>query len=401
MRGPRVTNQGTQLHATSRRARPDSARSLLVAPLEIQVNPIDEREGAPSQAGWRKWALLQGVRIINALGGSRVLRRIPGFMRLKRGENGFPQFPYLKVCRTRNVQILTYHRVNDENDQFFPAMPVSVFQSQMEHLSECYLVLPLEEMAKRIEDDDIPDNAVVITFDDGYRDNYTQAFPILRRLLIPATIFLATGVIGTNGVLWHDRVFSAFRLTKKTALIGFFERPSNVELSSQEDKLRAQTRVLKFLRGLHERERDVQICRLLECLAVGSDVEQERIMLNWEEVSHMRREGISFGSHTVTHPILSRLSQEEVEKQVALSSEAIERHACVRPRTFAYPNGTREDFTETTKHVLKEAGYLCAVTTTFGTNAHGQDLFELRRGQPWEHDLDTFAAKMIWYKFAS
>lgn len=401
MRGPRVTNQGTQLHATSRRARPDSARSLLVAPLEIQVNPIDEREGAPSHAGWRKWGLLQGVRMMHALGVSRVLRRIPGFMRLKRGENGFLEFPYLKVCRTRNVQILTYHRVNDEHDQFFPAMPVSVFQSQMEHLSECYRVLPLEEMAKRIQDNDIPDNAVVVTFDDGYRDNYTQAFPILRRLRLPATIFLATGVIGTDGVLWHDRVFSAFRLTKKTALIGFFERSSHLELSSLADKLKAQTQVLKILRELCESDRDFQIGRLRECLDIGSDAKQERIMLDWEEVSHMSRGGISFGSHTVTHPILSRLSHEEVERQIALSSEAIEKHVRIRPRTFAYPNGTRADFTETTKHVLKEAGYLCAVTTSFGTNAYGQDLFELKRGQPWEHDVNTFSAKMIWYKFAS
>jgi hypothetical protein len=132
-------------------------------------------------------------------------------------------FPFIQKRRFRNLQILAYHRVNEEEDPFFPALTTAVFEQHMEYLASHFRVLPLVEAVTRLQTGDIPDNAVVVTFDDGYRDNYQYAFPILQQLSIPATVFLSTAVIGTKTVLWHDRVFSAFRETNAPVLQGYGE----------------------------------------------------------------------------------------------------------------------------------------------------------------------------------
>jgi peptidoglycan/xylan/chitin deacetylase (PgdA/CDA1 family) len=124
-------------------------------------------------------------------------------------------------------------------------------------------------------------------------------------------------------------------------------------------------------------------------------------MLTWEDVIDMRGHGVSFGSHTASHPILSRLSRQETVAEIERSCAAMERHLGERPGLFAYPNGTKADFTDMTKDVLKASGFRCAVTTEFGVNEPGADRFELKRGRPWEEHLPTFAFKLSWYRLMS
>jgi peptidoglycan/xylan/chitin deacetylase (PgdA/CDA1 family) len=115
----------------------------------------------------------------------------------------------------------------------------------------------------------------------------------------------------------------------------------------------------------------------------------------------MRENGMSFGSHTVTHPILSKLSVDRMRKEIQESKANIEEKLGTRITTFAYPNGTRHDFNDSTKNLLKECGYACALTTTFGTNEYQQDLFELRRATPWDQDRYSFGLRMNYYKLCS
>ncbi|NOT94920.1 MAG: polysaccharide deacetylase family protein [Nitrospira sp.] len=313
--------------------------------------------------------------------------------------DGAVGFPFVKRRREARLQILTYHRVNNERDSFFPATPISVFAEQMQFLAEHYHVVALETAVELLRKGDLPENSVAITFDDGYKDNYLHAFPILKRLGIPATIFLATGVIGTGRVLWHDQVFSAFRQTIKRALEGFGPQLATFKISSLQDKLCAQQQVLGMLRRCGEDARTRWICQLTERLEVQPLMSDAGLMLNWEQVKRMVEGGIAIGSHTMTHPIMSKISSLQVQSEAVGSMKAIQEAVGVVPRTFAYPNGTVEDFTPSVKAALREAGYVCAVTTIFGSNMRAQDPFELRRGGPWETHLPTFAVKMNWYRF--
>lgn len=309
--------------------------------------------------------------------------------------------PVLRKRPMKNLQILTYHTVNDQHDPFFTGMPVQVFAQQMAYLAQHATVLPLTEAVERLQRQDLPDNAVAVTFDDGYRDVYVHAFPILQAYSVPASIFLATDCIGSGNVLWHDRVFAAFRKTQAPCLVAYGTEAATYPLRTMDDKLRAQHEVLRFLRSLDGHARLAWIARLEEQLGVQDQENGLELMLTWEDVQAMVGHGISFGSHTVTHPILSKVPRDQAMYEVAMSKRVIEEHIGQPVTTFAYPNGRAEDFTRETQEVLQEAGYLCALTTIFGTNDGEQDLYALRRGQPWEEHLPTFATKMSWYKFAS
>src|SRR5262245_24688944 len=109
-------------------------------------------------------------------------------------------FPYIKRRDSKNFQILTYHRINNDNDQFFTGMRVDIFEKHIEYLSNYYNILSLEDMINCMKSNDIKDNAIVITFDDGYKDVYLNAYPILRRYSVPATIFLPTSCIDTGDI---------------------------------------------------------------------------------------------------------------------------------------------------------------------------------------------------------
>jgi peptidoglycan/xylan/chitin deacetylase (PgdA/CDA1 family) len=298
----------------------------------------------------------------------------------------------------RNLQILTYHRVNDEGDIYFPATRIGVFDRQMRYLSKNFNVLPLEEAVERMANSDLGENTMVVTLDDGYRDNFVNAFPVLKKYGLPTTIFLASGVIGNGGLLWHDRVFSAFRSTRTPVMEDPAGSGKVYALRSSEERIVALRATLRWLRTLPETGRQEAIFALEEALETGEQDAEEAIMLRWEEIRHMQNHRVTFGSHTQTHPILSALPEQTAREEICHSKELIEKQIGIPVKAFAYPNGTENDFDETSIRILKDAGFTCAVTTIFGTNTCGDDLFRLKRGNPWEESLPVFAAKMNWYK---
>ena len=310
-------------------------------------------------------------------------------------------FPFIQKRQLKNFQILTYHRINDEDDSFLPSMKIKTFSDQINYISSKFNILSLEDIVKGMKKKDIPDNSIVITFDDGYKDNYLNAFPILKELSIPATIFLATEAIGTQNILWHDRVFAAFKDTKMNYLDGSGINHQKYSLMTQEEKMYARSEILKFLKYIDNEERDLYIDRLIKILEINEKKENLNLMMTWEDVRSMYEDGISFGAHTVTHTILSNLTIEKMREEILTSKKVVEENLQTVVKTFAYPNGTRADFNETTKDLLRESGYSCAVTTIFGTNSLDQDCFELRRGMPWEEDIRTFGLKLHYYKFCS
>jgi len=361
--------------------------------------------GSERKVSWctslRRWIKRSAAAILWHTRTMPLMGAMANRCQLAKTVSGGPAFPFLKRRRTGTVQILIYHRVNNECDPFFPATPLDVFARQMEYLAATHYICSLDEAVRRLKRGDVPPNAAVVTFDDGYRDNFVHAFPILTRLSIPATIFLATHAIGTGKTLWHDRVFSAFRETREPVLSGFHPDWSPCPVSTPREKLDAQRRVLGVLRAMDDATRDEWVDRLADRLKVECRYEDPRLMLTWHDVRAMHPHGIAFGAHTASHAILSRLSDGKIAQEILESTRSIEKNLGAAPTSFAYPNGGRDDFNESCKLALRQAGYECAVTTIHGVNEPGQDLYELRRGQPWDEHLPTFAAKQMWYRLAS
>ena len=270
----------------------------------------------------------------------------------------------LALTKPGRFLVLCYHRVNDDGHPFFGGTPKALFREQMEVLREHFTVRPLAELALGAA----PKNAVAITFDDGYRDNYTEAFPILRELGLSATIFLVTDSIDGNRMIWHDVIFDAYH--RSAAAI---DKPRELEAT-----LRSVRRA-----SPEARERIVEeTLQKLEVTPRASGWEK----LSWGEVREMSRAGIGFGAHTLDHAILSRVSPEEARRQVRGSKERIEAELGSKVTTFAYPNGGPDDFDETTKTILREEGFVSAVTTLPGANDAATDRLELRRVGMWGDD---------------
>ena len=304
------------------------------------------------------------------------------------------EFPFIQKRRDRNFLILSYHRVSDERDPFFGGVPVGTFSRQMEVLSEYFEVLPLTELVEGLARGDNPPNGLAVTFDDGYRDIYENAFPVLKQFGMPATVFLVTGVMGSDSPIWHDRAFALFRTTEASSLLF---RGETYPLGGLEQKRATLTTVLNHLRTLRPSERDSRIDRLATDLRVSEPSYARKLC--WEDAREMARSGITFGAHTVSHPILTQMPLSDAVQEITDSKHAIEIELKCPVTLFAYPNGRSGDFNESIKQAVKEAGFCCAVTTNWGTNDRHTDSYELRRVAFWNEDARISALRFGWSGF--
>jgi len=210
--------------------------------------------------------------------------------------------------------IIGYHCIKDKADSGLRPTKTADFENQMRYLSRAYHPMSLDSMAQHLQNGTaLPPRAIAVTFDDGYRDNYENAYPILTKYNIPATVFLTTGFIGTGEIPAWDK---------------------------------------------------------------GHGTDTRPLMLSWKQVREMSDGGVSFGSHTLTHPFLTRIPRKQVEQEVHLSRDVIEQQIGKRVTTFAYPSG---NYDSGIRRIVEEAGYSAAVTTVAGSNSVHDDVYALKR----------------------
>jgi peptidoglycan/xylan/chitin deacetylase (PgdA/CDA1 family) len=255
--------------------------------------------------------------------------------------------------------------------------------------------MDLEELVARGTRGDLPERAVAITFDDGYEDNYRHAFPLLRKFGLPATIFIASAAVNNRLPLWHDRVFDAFRFAqaKRARLRSWHE--FEIVLESEDWARQSLRRFLQRAKYLPCQTRLALVDELEQALDPDACGHPRASMLTWEQMREMQAHGIRFGSHTVTHPILTCVDEQQLRDELFNSKAELEARLAEKVTGFAYPNGKPDDYNEEVKKVLRSACYSWAVTTNLGFNTSHQDRFELKRGQPWEEDVDFFRMRFF------
>jgi peptidoglycan/xylan/chitin deacetylase (PgdA/CDA1 family) len=286
----------------------------------------------------------------------------------------------VRRLRTRSIGIVMYHGV------YAKPMPIpnwcqldaAEFERQIEFLSREYRILPLQTVIERLgRKQPLPESTACLTFDDGFRNVWTTAFPILNRHQAPATVFLVTSVIGTRQPAWPDVVFHDIASTQLDAISFAGE---NLPLTTPLLRYRASQVLTGRLKAMENNERERQFAdlrRLIGATQVHPDSPQA--ILDWDEIHQLARTGlIDFGSHTHTHPILSKCSEATQREELRVSRDIlIDRLG--KAELFAYPNGTKADFTEETKMLVREMGFRGAVSTIRGLNLPRADLFALRR----------------------
>ena len=265
-------------------------------------------------------------------------------------------------------------------------MPVEEFEEQIRILIRYSNPLALNDIFAGAR------AGTAVTFDDGYANNYLLAFPILQKYRFPATIFVTTGFVDRTVPLWSD--WLEFLITRACPRNTVFEYQGKVfrfPLTSGRE-LQAVIRSLKqYLSGEPiDRIHDFLLLleRHLEIRYDWDAAPEELRPLTWEQMRIMKSSGIvSFGAHTVSHPVLSRCTEAVQKFEVAQSCRRLKQELGEEDPVFAYPYGKQGHYTEVTRQIVQECGYKAALTAIGGSNLlPPKDWYELRR---WGADVSA------------
>jgi len=305
-------------------------------------------------------------------------------LNLLQGAGAFAPFRW---AHRRQALIITYHRLSEREGE--ARISARAFAEQARYLAAHYTLVPLSHLADCLRRRPIPPRLAAITIDDGYRDAYEIAFPILRKHRAPATVFVVTEFVDGAAWLWTDKPRYLTTLAAPQAIeIEVGERTLKLELSGGASRAVAACLINAALKPLPEEDRNASIERLASDLGVKLPERPpaEYSAINWGQAREMFDAGVEIGSHTLTHPILTGLSDERLREEVVHSRDRIQTALGRKVETFCYPNGDH-DFR--TRREVARAGYELAVTTDFGLNNEQDDPLELRRIHG-EHDLARF-----------
>jgi peptidoglycan/xylan/chitin deacetylase (PgdA/CDA1 family) len=273
------------------------------------------------------------------------------------------------------------HRVSPMQDSWYlETMKPQIFDRYINYFRENYEVLPLDILVGYIKQGNnsfLGKKAVMaITFDDGYKDNYLYAYPILKKYHIPATFFLATGHIGTSNLFWWDKVSYIIRHTKIDQLD--LDKLGSYSLLTDFNRFQASSIIVDKLKKMPDEKKNILIEKLLKISGVEISPELGKgLILSWDEIVEMSNDGISFGAHTINHPILTNLPLEQIEKEIVQSKKDIEGKIGKEVKAFSYPNG---DFNEEIVELIKKYDFTCAVAVSPGNLIDIEDsIYELNR----------------------
>jgi peptidoglycan/xylan/chitin deacetylase (PgdA/CDA1 family) len=247
----------------------------------------------------------------------------------------------------------------------------------MRLLRQHYRVISVKQLVEELQDPNARGEAVAVTFDDGYAGTFTEAFPVLQAYQIPATVYLAGEAIETGELLWYDKIFLQIRRADRKLSLDL-DVPRIFTLPTDDSRLQAAETVITYLRTLPDNERQEWCARFDRFMPLDIDT-LRGAMLTWNDVRTMHRAGITFGAHTMTHPVVSRLSPDRLREEVAESKKLIEERIIAPVDEFAFPFGKPRDCGTTAADLLKQLGFLSAGTTIVGLNRPGDDLYRLRR----------------------
>lgn len=222
---------------------------------------------------------------------------------------------FLLGRKSRKARVLIYHKVNNHEPNLL-SISVPLFRRQMEHLKKHFNVVTVRELVNRMRDGRcFAPRTVAITFDDGYKDNYLNAYPVLKELGLPALIFLPAGHVGTGKILDHDRSFDpAFNP-----------------------------------------------------------------VLDWDDAQDMGKDLVDFGAHTVNHTILSSVDNDVAYREIRESKKMLGEKLDREIDFFAYPVGSTAEYDETHVKYVEECGFHAAFSGMSGSIGKRTKIFEIPR----------------------
>lgn len=341
------------------------------------------------------------LRRLIALGGKAKVRQIIKDIvaRLKQAHQIKSRFAYAPL-------ILLYHRVADlPSDPQLLSVTQAHFAQHLEILRRYARPMALRDMVRALRENKVPRRAIAVTFDDGYADNLHHAKPLLERYEVPATVYVSSGYVGTSREFVHDTLEGLFlrpgKLPQRLALniegrAHQWDLGEETEYSEEVYQKNRRWHVLQAENPSPRHDVYRSLCQLFYTLHDHNRRSAMDALMRWagnpfvcrpsyraldsDEIRMLAKDGlVEVGSHTVTHPVLSRLNSADQKDEVQQSKTSLE-EILGRPVTsFAYPYGTRSDYTEETAAIVREVGYDHACSNFEGLIHQGTDPWQLPR----------------------
>ncbi|MEL7185052.1 MAG: polysaccharide deacetylase family protein [Pseudomonadota bacterium] len=266
----------------------------------------------------------------------------------------------------------------EEKDALRPDEPSRTeFKNDLDIIKSLFNVLSVPNAAQRLVDGTLPARAACITFDDGYLNNHEIAAPMLEEAGLPATFYIATGAI-ESGIMWNDLVIETFARSRHTPKFTGAKLKKNSEQSSGYAAVNNVISAIKY-KPLNERWQLAQ-----EFYTANTSDAVPRLMMTPDRIQDLSKRGFDIGGHTVNHPILAEMSDEDAANEIKNSIAWLAEVTGKRAYSFAYPNGKPGvDYNERHSQMVAGAGCKAAFSTTWGVGKSSSSQYEIPRIGPW------------------
>ena len=303
----------------------------------------------------------------------------------------------------RSIAVLCYHGVVEGDrgaDRALYGNTVNIreFESHLDYLVKRFAPISgAHFIAALTEGKSLPRNPVVVTFDDGYRNNFTHAAPILLRKGVPAVFHLTTGYVGSQAILWPDEILLRVLDWPESTLnapAGSFRLPGPADWS---ERFRVAKDISQACKRVPAESRDEFLTSLRsKTPPIPSRYDSEaHDFMNWTEARRLAEQGFELGSHTVSHPILTGLTAGMLAAELRESRATIERQTGSSCTLIAYPNGSRDDYSDAVIRETEKAGYRVAFSVEDRRAGRAPRRFAVPRlGVPGHVPLPIFFSKV-------
>ncbi len=302
-------------------------------------------------------------------------------------------FFFKKETIKNKLTILIYHDILETPNKIHTCIDKISLEKHFSVLSKYLNVLSLEEAYQHLIANTLPDNAVTITFDDGYADNVSVALPLLLKYRLKATFFIVPGYFD-GGMMFNDKIKQAINhLPDGTYDIDKLDG-CTVKLDNIKSRMSAVSEIISKIKYLDYDERNHIADLLLAKSGISAD--DIRLMVDTNQLKQLYDAGMSIGVHTMTHPILAKISPEDAEYEIVTAKEILSDLLKTTIDLFSYPNGTPDkDYTQEHVEILKRNKFKLALSTINGVATPDSNLYELPRYAPWQNNRYRFLFDLI------
>lgn len=288
----------------------------------------------------------------------------------------------------KNLKILLYHGVSDcvnyRGIENFSKKHISkkIFYKQMKFLKENCNVISINDLDKFRKKKIIPKNTVLVTFDDGFENNYKVAVPILKKFKVPSIFYISSGMIGKKELFWVDKIEDIINRCKKKMITLTLDKKKKFNLKTKSCKIKAVQNIKKFCKNSAAYKKDLIIKDLSKETGVvpNSKLSKNYKIMTWDHVKKIASNKLfDIGGHSLDHNILSKLPVTQMKNNIKRSIKILEKKLKKKIIHYSYPEGQAHDYNKDVKKYLRSLGIECCPTAINGIAKIDGDKFELKR----------------------